>query len=578
MTTERKLYLSEAVNYDRDIAPHQFIMIYAGVGSGKNYMIDGWVSGSGEMKHEDGTPVEKKHVLLITSRRAKVNEQLALEDIVYDPKIGMFDDNVGNWVFFEPKYEDYYESETVSLPISCGRERKVYKRSAVNTNAKIEALLKYTYTPAGIDSCPWKRFDMIVVDEAHSLLADASYQSSPFYVRRFIEETLANDKDCKVIAMTGTPDILENDELFSKAHLLDMRDICINVVPKKIEFITKEQARDKQMQLMRQGEKFISFSNHISTLLDLAENAPASVKPHIAVSFSKQEKLQALKKKDEVLHAKMKATEDYLAEHQMLPDDVKFFLTTARNKEGINIKNKDIKVMFIEAHAGIDICQMAGRVREGLDVAYIIVDSIGHDNDENPAEQPFSKDPVILAAMNEHLNILKLQNDDFDPETYDEGWRLPLYRYENLKEYIDFVHERLPYMICDYIKEQFDYYEWRSISKAYYQKVLEEFEEAAKTKAGLMALADSWFPGIECQVRFKPRGDIEKGIEELLEKYGWKNGEVIIAGKDRPQFLRELRSVAESRSQAGWILKQYGYKWELENHKAKCAAQITKEV
>ena len=36
-----------------------------------------------------------------------------------------------------------------------------------------------------------------------------------------------------------------------------------------------------------------------------------------------------------------------------LPDDVDLFITTSKNKEGINIKNEDIediKTMFIESH------------------------------------------------------------------------------------------------------------------------------------------------------------------------------------------------------------------------------------
>jgi len=47
-------YLSDAINYDVDIEPHQFIKIYAGVGSGKNTFIDNLAKG-GIIKHADGT-------------------------------------------------------------------------------------------------------------------------------------------------------------------------------------------------------------------------------------------------------------------------------------------------------------------------------------------------------------------------------------------------------------------------------------------------------------------------------------------------------------------------------------------
>ena len=62
-------------------------MIHAGVGSGKNRFIDNLVRG-GVIEHKDGQHEEKfvtpKTVLLITSRRAKVNEQLSSKVAKYD--------------------------------------------------------------------------------------------------------------------------------------------------------------------------------------------------------------------------------------------------------------------------------------------------------------------------------------------------------------------------------------------------------------------------------------------------------------------------------------------------------------
>ena len=36
----QKPYLSDTIDYDTDIAPHQFIRIYSGVGSGKNTFVN----------------------------------------------------------------------------------------------------------------------------------------------------------------------------------------------------------------------------------------------------------------------------------------------------------------------------------------------------------------------------------------------------------------------------------------------------------------------------------------------------------------------------------------------------------
>ena len=107
---EGKLHLSDAIDYDRDIAPYRFVNIISGVGSGKNYFIDRLIKGD-ELKHSDGTLVSPKHILLITSRKAKVNEQLKEETVVYDPEIGVFDSAANDWLLYDdPKYDDYFES------------------------------------------------------------------------------------------------------------------------------------------------------------------------------------------------------------------------------------------------------------------------------------------------------------------------------------------------------------------------------------------------------------------------------------------------------------------------------------
>lgn len=62
-------YLSDAIDYKRDIEPNFFVQIFAGVGSGKNYFIESMIKGTLE-----GCP--RQTVLLITSRKAKVQETL----------------------------------------------------------------------------------------------------------------------------------------------------------------------------------------------------------------------------------------------------------------------------------------------------------------------------------------------------------------------------------------------------------------------------------------------------------------------------------------------------------------------
>lgn len=84
MSEQKKPWLSDSIDFDSDILPYQYIVIYAGVGSGKNTFVDKLVTGN-HFKHADGSLVPPQNVLLISSRRAKIDEQLKLTNVVYDP-------------------------------------------------------------------------------------------------------------------------------------------------------------------------------------------------------------------------------------------------------------------------------------------------------------------------------------------------------------------------------------------------------------------------------------------------------------------------------------------------------------
>ena len=64
-----------------------------------------------------------------------------------------------------------------------------------------------------------------------------------------------------------------------------------------------------------------------------------------------------------------------LKENETVPHDIKLFIATTKCKEGINIMDEDISTMFSENHYYIDLVQMAGRVRKGLNKLYVIYDA-----------------------------------------------------------------------------------------------------------------------------------------------------------------------------------------------------------
>ncbi len=185
-------HLSDTVSYLDDIKPHMLSMLYAGVGSGKNHFINQLITGHTDKRH-DGTEahLDPMLVLIITSRRSKVNELLTDADLPIDGKIG-------KWDYYHQVYDPSFPAieftgKYLSLEDDQGTH-KVFQRSVACTNAFIDKYFQYRYHPQDITTHLWELFDLIVVDEAHSLVTDASYQSAPFHVNELIREFCARHK------------------------------------------------------------------------------------------------------------------------------------------------------------------------------------------------------------------------------------------------------------------------------------------------------------------------------------------------------------------------------------------------
>lgn len=554
-----KKHLSETIDYDRDIAPYRFIKIYSGVGSGKNRFIDRLVQGD-YFKHADGSYVKKQHVLLVTSRRSKVDEQLNSKDTVYDPNIGIFDGCAWNWLMDDPKYQDYFESPRKTLENSDGwGESTIYCRSCAYTNAKIETNLKLHYSKSERASHPWACFDMIIVDEAHSLLADASYQSAPFYVRRLIEETLKRSTTCKVIVMTGTPEILKDYPLLNEAHLIDRMEECINVTPQAIEFITQKEAGELRAEMIQKGQKFVAFFNR-------AEDVIKEGRKHFevaAISFSDSKKRTQLKSDDKQLFEKMKHVEDYIAENERLPDDLLALLCTSKHKEGINIKNEDISAVFIEAHAKNDVLQMAGRVRTPVPKLYLIANSIPHPDKEKAFESEFSEREDVLAAVNLYFQD---KCREYGYPLFDkDAWCKPVHCVEETGAVIDYLHEKFPCIRFDYFTQRFVYYPEHALSKAYHKAQNAKFKAAANTEGGLIALVQEWYPGIPCTVSRKMKqlmfAENKAAMDNYLSENHWLNGARPIHQEERQQICADLTQLLgmPENTRLGPLLKRYKY-------------------
>ena len=565
-------FLSDNINYDKDIAPYQFIKIYSGVGSGKNYFVDNLVRG-GFFRHEDGTFVRPQYVLLVTSRRAKADEQRCSETVEYDARVGLLDDVASLYTYHDDDgLEKYENSRTVTLPDLGGLvSNTITLRSTACTNAQMETLWK-EFLPDQSYSHPWLRFDMIVIDEVHSLISDASYQSAPFYVRRMIEETLKRSDKCKVIVMTGSPQILKDYPLLKDAHCIDLMESCRNLRPSSVSFITKEQANKKLLELGDSGQKVIYFTNRIGRVRELDRRLSGHIPGRVAMSYSDAEERSRLKKEHETDFNYMCKVEEMLKTELRLPDDCTLFLSTTRNKEGINIKNEDIRVMFTESVVDVDIQQMAGRLRNGMDHLYIVIDGSMPSNKEPEMAVPFCRDSDILQTIQRYYESIAEIDECCEIERF--------YKWEDDKAhaFIQYVHETFPYIRYDYATGSFMYYPEREMGRSYYQKQ-EEAVVGIKCDHFLKKISEKIFPGVPVSIEAPLLAIRQRKVNDYIEKHDLLEPDKIIRSHEKKRILNDLNEMlGEENKRLGSLLTRFGYKLETPGKRSNAPSKIVKII
>lgn len=240
-------HLSETIVYETDIVPHPFIGIHAGVSSGKNYFIDILARAytdpdeNGNVQH-----FPPQTILLVTSRRSKVNEALNDKSIKKDRWIGQWDEMTS---FAYDDLDDFEDAMNHMRTIDCSNDHlgtstsTIYQRYVPCTNAAIESYHRKRFMWNDSTTHLWNHFDIIVFDEAHTIRSDANYQSAPYFTMRLLHETYRAQKkgitNCKIIIMTGTPSILQDFHTPQKYHLIDRMTACTNVTPKKVVFVDR---------------------------------------------------------------------------------------------------------------------------------------------------------------------------------------------------------------------------------------------------------------------------------------------------------------------------------------------------
>lgn len=415
MSNSAGKYLSEVINLETDILPYHLIQIISGVGSGKNT----WVS----------TLAQKGYsILFITSRKATAEAQSA--------KMGA------------KRFIDLNDLIRTTL---AGTPTKNKQHLVSCTNSALASFVRKTYDKDNPATHIWKYFDFIVVDEAHSLVSDASFADSTFYVWKFIDwvTEITSKEDCRIILMSGTPAPLELPlsklkERISqkKGHdTQEFKDIdcyanCRHVDPKEVIIdLANDIAIHEIIGFYKEGHRLIYFACSIHNIASLVKqlNEYGIKNSEIGISYSDRTRDKLFPKE---LTQKIDNIQDSIVKEDRLPSDIKIFLTTTKNKEGINILDTDIKIMLSENSIPTELIQMAGRVRNGLDKLVILFKHGLHGDDDMDNWYRY-RDHALCANIFETL------------KKYATQYHKPSY-----KEIIRDTEDTFPNIRYDYFREE----------------------------------------------------------------------------------------------------------------------------
>lgn len=547
--TKEVKYLSQVIDYEKDIGAEKYrlIQIYSGVGSGKNY----WVQ---ELAKQG------KNILFITSRKITAEVQ---EEKINPDKVKM-------------DLEDWNRHTINNMPVG-GKQHLVSR-----TNAWIAFYARNIYDPEDTTTHIWKCFDLIFLDEAHSVVTDATFADSSFQVWRFCSWVVAHKEyNCKVILMSGTPKPLEQlipnrtrkEDYF---NYLDYFEECNHVEPKTVTIRQEDRtwlAAKVIKKYYKKKKRVIYFASSITNVIQLIEDLGKQgiTEDKIGVSFTSMDKWDEF---TPYMREKKKIIEDNLKTDELIPDDVKIFLTTTKNKEGINIQNEDIKIMFAESSQSAELTQMAGRVRNGLDELIVMYKlARNYDDKLNRWKRYFSDESI------KHINNVY--------NGYTKKYAQPA-----LRQIIADIEECFPYVRYDFFWQKFLLFEGKingEISAIDDRRNLEEwidqwYDERVIDSKGIILPSGErefkkWFPYSIVSLAEKPPTE-EEIIKRVIEEYFKEHKDLLerrISKDERNKIMADLNAILKEeiggykdKSSANPLLNKGGYKVvDLTSHHKK---------
>lgn len=483
MIWEMKKHLKDVLNFEKDVKPYKIVQINAGVGAGKSSWIES---------------IENQRILLITSRAITANVQAE--------RFG-----AGRRI----------TRDDMTLMRFKSSKGKTYKY--IVTNAVIEQYAKEIYDVRDEKTYLWDYFDLIILDEAHSLITDASFSDAPFHVYDFMYQAEYRGK-CHLIFMTGTPEPIA--DIFTPKTTngggykkYDFFNDCVNVVPQKVTLFPYCKIAKKLYNELTEGKRIIYFANTISGIKKIHEQLIASgiAENKIGVTFA-QGKSSG---KNEFRERKRETAEylqEYIRKNEAIPQEIQILLTTSVNREGVNINDDDIDAMFAESSERTELIQMVGRVRKGVQELFVLY---GVSKNYKPRWVAFEQD--INSKCVENVNTVA----EFYFERYFDGTRND----ERLiSDVVSEVEQQFPYIRYSYFEHEFCFYG----AKAQEEKSQSCDEELIKN------YVETWDAVDEFQRLFCEEDDLRTGRELFQQWFPMSEVELVEIKTEKSELLVEV--------------------------------------
>lgn len=495
----KDVYLSDVFDIDEEVKQHgNKIFLIAGVGAGKTE----WVK---------QVLAKKGNVLLITSRRAKADE----------------DTN-------DSEFSKIYKvNETDSQTLFTNAKLSVFLKNDSLTNKKdIDEFINH--------------FQYIVVDEVHSMATDSVFAESSFGVQTFIEYVAGKGKT--IVVMSGTPEPVEEYFKTNGWYFVDYRKVCNYVHPNKIRIFPKRSVINN---ILTQSEqrKVVYFVNRTDTIADCCKmflNSGQIAPDEIAVIVSRNridemnEKLQGVleRKQAECIAKTSEETYENIVNKKLIPDGCKILLSTSTLREGVNIKNKDI-YMACESHILSDLVQFFGRARLAGCTVDVINDVAAHPTMHSDLLYAYALENECMCA-----NAFLKNKIEIEPEF--------LTKKENFIRYV----KKNPYIDYNYIEEKFEVLHVKWAEEC---RLLEEKKSNWKNR--LKQHCEKW--GIEFRDSTELAAYALNHVAEKNTKIYDKSQIELIQNVLKDAYGIEFKQVSKINEK----LEEYGAEFRIENGK-----------